>query len=43
VQDFDTEGGTWMNIPEEGVELQDGNSFTIGPHYVTFTFAEQIN
>ncbi len=43
VLDFGSENGTWMNIPKEGIEIKDGENFTIGPHLVSFNFAEEIN
>ncbi len=43
VIDFNSENGTWMNIPKEGVEIMNGEEFTIGPHLVSFTYAEDIN
>jgi hypothetical protein len=43
VIDFGSESGTWMNIPKEGVEILDGEQFSIGPHLVSFTYAEPLN
>lgn len=41
--DFESESGTWMNIPKEGVDIKNGEQFSIGPHLVSFTFAENVN
>ena len=43
VQDFASESGTWMNIPKEGVEVKDGEFFTIGPFVVRFNTAQPVN
>lgn len=43
VIDFGTESGTWMNISPEGVEIKDGEHYSIGPHLVSFNYAEAIN
>lgn len=43
VIDFGSETGTWMNIPQEGVEIKDGEHYAIGPYLVSFNFAEPIN
>lgn len=32
-----------MNIPQEGVEIKDGEHYSIGPYMVSFNFAEEIN
>ena len=43
VQDFGSESGTWMNIPKEGVEVKDGEFYTIGPFVVRFNTAQPVN
>jgi hypothetical protein len=43
VLDYGSQSGTWMNIPEDGVEILEGGSFTIGNLYVTFNYAERID
>ncbi len=43
VIDFGSENGTWMNIPQDGVEIKDGEHYSIGPYMVSFNFAEEIN
>jgi pSer/pThr/pTyr-binding forkhead associated (FHA) protein len=42
VIDFESENGTWMNIPKEGVEIKNNESFSIGPYIVKFTFGHKI-
>lgn len=41
--DYGSESGTWMNIPKEGVEVRDGEHFTIGPFVVRFNTAQAVN
>lgn len=43
VMDFGSESGTWMNIAPEGVEIRDGEHYSIGPHLVSFHFAQPID
>ena len=43
VLDFASENGTWMNIPKEGVEVKDGEFFTIGPFIIEFCFTIPLN
>lgn len=43
VIDFGSESGTWMNIPQEGVEIKDGEHYSIGPYLVSFNFGAPIN
>ena len=43
VLDYASESGTWMNIPKEGVEVKDGEHFTIGPFVVRFNTAQPVN
>lgn len=32
-----------MNIPKEGVDINEGESFSIGPYIVKFTYGYEIN
>jgi pSer/pThr/pTyr-binding forkhead associated (FHA) protein len=43
VLDYGSENGTWMNIPKEGVDVKDGEYFTIGPFVVFFTYSIILN
>ena len=43
VLDFGSESGTWMNIPKEGVDIRNGEHFTVGPFVVRFDTAEPVN
>ena len=43
VLDFGSDSGTWLNIPQEGIDIADGHCYAIGPHLVSFNYAEPIN
>ena len=32
-----------MNIPTKGIEINNGDRFSIGNYVVTFTYAERLN
>lgn len=43
VKDFGSESGTWMNIPDDGVEIHHNDHFSIGQYLVAFEIADKID
>ena len=43
VMDFGSESGTWMDIVGEGVEINDGDVFTVGPHDIRIKYGKEVD